>query len=175
MPDRAVPPFGLVIRKLIVVVRLSAMLAAPNDLSMVGGTGDPTETVAVLLVVPGPLSVEVIAPVVLFWTPEAVPVTVTLRVQFAPAASVPPEKARLLPPLMTSVPPHGLVVPLGAVKPAGKVSLKLMPVKAPPPFGLLIRKLIVVVPLSAMLAAPNDLTIVGGETTVTVAVLLVVP
>src|SRR5258707_633389 len=126
MPDRAVPPFGLVIRKLIVVVRLSAMLAAPNDLSMVGGTGDPTETVAVLLLAPGRLSVEVIAPVVLFWTPEAVPVTVTLRVQLAPAASVPPVKARVWPRLKSSVAPHSFVVLFVAVKTAGKVSLQLM-------------------------------------------------
>src|SRR5207247_461112 len=130
-----------------------------------------------LLVVPGPLSVEVMAPVVLFLTPAVVPVTVTLIVQLAPAASVPHEKASVLPPVMTSVPPHGLVVPLGAVRPAGKVSLKLMPDRAVPLFGLLTRKLIVVVPLSAMLLVPNDLAMVGGagEPTVTVAVLLTAP
>src|SRR5439155_306743 len=97
--------------------------------------------------------------------------------QLALGASVPPEKARLLPPLMTNIPPHGLVVPLGAVRPAGKVSLKLMPDRAVPLFGLLIRKLIVVVPLRLMLAAPNDLAIVGGAgvATETVAVLLAAP
>src|SRR5258708_3625198 len=78
---------------------------------------------------------------------------------------------------MTSVPPHGLDVPLGALRPAGKVSLKLIPVSAVPPLGLLIRKLIVVVPLSAMLAAQKGWSIVGraGVRTATVAVLLVVP
>src|SRR5258708_4039474 len=152
------------------------MLPAPNDLAMVGGGGVAAGTGAVVLVVPGPLSVEVMGPVVLFWTPEAVRVTVRLRVRLAPVASVPPEKASVLPPLMTSVPPHGLVVPFGALRPAGSVSLKLIPVSAVPPLGLLIRKLIVVVPLSAMLAAPNDLAIVGGAgfAAVTVAVLLVV-
>jgi hypothetical protein len=50
MPDKTVPAFGLVSRKLIVVVPFSAILVAPNDLAMVGGAGAATDTVAVLLV-----------------------------------------------------------------------------------------------------------------------------
>src|SRR5262245_37951766 len=57
----------------------------------------------------------------------------------------------------------------------GNVSLKPMPVRSPLDgvaglFELLIVKVTVVVPLSGMLAAPNALLIVGGATTVKVAV-----
>ena len=46
--------------------------------------------VAVLLVAPGPLSVDETGPVVLFCTPAAMPCTFTLTLQLAFAASVPP-------------------------------------------------------------------------------------
>src|SRR5258708_11280922 len=92
----------------------------------------------------------------------------------APAARVPPVKVRLLVPVMTSEPPHVVVGRLGAVRPAGNVSMKLIPDSALA-LGLLIKKLMLVVPPRAMLAAPNDLAIVGGATTVTLAVLLGAP
>src|SRR5437660_1136954 len=69
---------GLVMVKVTVVVPFSAILAAPNALLMVGGA--TIFSVAVLLVVPVPPSVEVIAPVVLAASPATVPFTSTLSV-----------------------------------------------------------------------------------------------
>jgi hypothetical protein len=64
--------FGLVNRKVRVVVPFSGMLGVPNPLAMVGGTGGVvTVKPAVLLVAPGPLSFEVIGPVVLLSVPNA--------------------------------------------------------------------------------------------------------
>lgn len=54
------------------------------------------------------------------------------------------------------------------VKPAGRVSVKAMPVSAVPVFGLSIVKLRVVVPFSGTIAAPKDLLMEGGATIVTV-------
>src|SRR5215510_1268988 len=70
---------GLVIVKVTVVVPFSGMLAAPKALEMVGGA--TTFRSAVLLVVPVPPSVEVIAPVVLLASPSTVPLISTLNVQ----------------------------------------------------------------------------------------------
>src|SRR5215471_13249554 len=70
---------GLVMVNVTVVVPFSEMLAAPNALLIVGGA--TTFTVAVLLVVPVPPSVELIAPVVLLASPATVPVTLTVSVQ----------------------------------------------------------------------------------------------
>src|SRR5579864_4122946 len=70
---------GLVIAKVTVVVPFREILAAPNALLMVGGAA--IFTVAVLLVLPVPPSVELIAPVVLLASPAAVPVTFTVSVQ----------------------------------------------------------------------------------------------
>src|SRR5579864_4940708 len=70
---------GLVIVKVTVVVPFREILAAPNALLMVGGAA--IFTVAVLLVLPVPPSVELIAPVVLLASPAAVPVTFTVSVQ----------------------------------------------------------------------------------------------
>src|SRR5215470_16646790 len=72
---------GLVIVKVTVVVPFSEMLAAPKALLMVGGA--TTFIGAVLLVLPVPPSVELIAPVVLFASPGTVPVTLTVSVQDA--------------------------------------------------------------------------------------------
>src|SRR5215472_115280 len=54
----------------------------------------------------------------------------------------------------------------------GSVSLKATPVRSPAAvvFGLLMVKVTVVVPFSGMLAAPNALLMVGGATTVMLAV-----
>src|SRR5258708_14955536 len=78
-----------------------AMLAVANDLLIVGGP--TTFSVAVLLVVPVPPLLELTAPVVLFFAPPLVPVTVTLNWQV------------LLPPVPIDAPlsvitPGGLVV-----------------------------------------------------------------
>src|SRR5256714_69502 len=71
----AVLAAGLVMVKVTVVVPFSGIVAAPKALLMVGGA--TTVSVAVLLVVPVPPSVEVIALVVLSASPAAMPFTVT--------------------------------------------------------------------------------------------------
>src|SRR5215472_5550185 len=62
---------GLVMVKVAVVVPFSGMVAAPKALLMVGGATICSS--AVLLVVPVPPLVDVIAPVVLLASPAAVP------------------------------------------------------------------------------------------------------
>ena len=64
--------FGLVSVNVSEVVLFNGIMAAPNALVIVGGSrGAVTVRVAVLLVVPGSLSVEVIGPVVLSSVPRA--------------------------------------------------------------------------------------------------------
>src|SRR5438105_1773820 len=150
----------------------NATVGDANDLVIVGGAA--TVTVAVFDAAPAPDSVALIGPVVLFLIPVVVPVTVTVIVQLAPAANVPPVNVRVSPPVMTRLPPHGVVVPLGAVNPAGSVSVKATPVSAAV-LGFVSRKLRLRAPDRATVGAANDLAIVGGATTVTVAVLDAVP
>src|SRR5260370_20187437 len=159
MPLRATVAFGFVSNKFRLVVPLSAIEAAPNDFAIVGGA--TTVTVAVFDVEPAPVSFELIGPVVLFFTPAVVPVTVTVMVQFALAASVPPENGSVLPPVMTTLPPQCAVVPLRAVRPEGSVSVKATPVRAVA-LTLVSRKLMLTVPPSATVGAANDFAIVGG-------------
>src|SRR5260221_544325 len=73
---------GFVMVKVRLVEPFKAIEDAPNALLMVG-TDEPTVMLAVLLVAPVPLSVELIAPVVLFLVPVVVPVTFTTTMQFA--------------------------------------------------------------------------------------------
>src|SRR5207237_147850 len=172
-PVSATVAFGLVSRKLMLTVPPSATVAAPKDLAIVGGP--TTVTVAVFDEAPAPVSFELIGPVVLFLTPAVAPVTVTVIVQLAPAARVPPVNVSVSPPVMTRLPPQVAVVPLGAVNPAGSVSVKATPVSATVAFGLVSRKLMLTSPPNGMLAAAKDFAIVGGATTVTVAVFDVAP
>src|ERR1700733_3497835 len=141
---------------------------------MVGGLA--TLRVAVLLVVPVPPLLEVTAPVVLFQTPPVAPVTVTLNCMLEPAATVAPEsEITPVPAVVVSVPPASLVLEVATVRPDGRVSVKPTPVKATVEFGLVMVKVRLVVPFSGMLDAPKALLIVGGPSTVIVAVLLVLP
>jgi len=173
---------GLVIVKVTVVVPFSGMLAAPKTLEMVGGA--TTFRSAVLLVVPVPPSVEVIAPVVLLASPSTVPVTFTLKVQEALWATEAPDRLMTpVPAVAVGVPPQVLLtlggeattkVALPGPLLTGRVSLKATPVRSPLAgvaglFGLLMVKVTEVVPFNATLAAPNALLIVGGKTTVMVA------
>jgi hypothetical protein len=65
------------------------MLAAPNALAIVGGSGGAvTVNVAVLLVVPGSLSVEVIGPVVLLNVPRALGACTFTEIKQVPWAEV---------------------------------------------------------------------------------------
>jgi hypothetical protein len=107
---------------------------------------------------------------VLFCAPAAIPVTFTVKLQDALAASVPLDKLTLAEPATpVAVPPQVLADPFGVAttSPAGNVSVKPIPVSGADAFGLL--RLIVsdVPPFSAIVAAPNTFAIVGGPSTVT--------
>jgi hypothetical protein len=177
MSEKATPvngvALGLVSTKLMLMVPPRATLAPANDFVMVGAPGAVTVTVAVLEVVPvkatGPAAV--IGEVVLFWVPMVTPVTMIEIGQLAPAASVPPVNVSMLLPVIERVPPQGVVVPLGAVRPEGSKSVKAMPVSATVALGFVRVRSRLVVPLKGIDPAPNALPIVGGASTVTVAVL----
>jgi hypothetical protein len=165
-PVNATVAFGLVMVKLSVVVPFRLMLAAPNAFAMLGGP--ITVMLAVLLVAPGPLSVDETGPVVLFCTPAAMPCTFTLTLQLAFAASVAP--VRLIEPdpaAAVTVPVQVVTSPFGVAtcKPAGRVSLNATPVSARLELGLLSVKVSEVFAFSRMLAAPKALVIVGGAAT----------
>src|SRR5262249_41684358 len=171
-PVRVVVALLLVIVNVSVVVPPSGIVAAPNDFEMVAGP--TTVMVAVLLVAPAPLSFELMGPVVLFCTPAAVPITVTLNEQVPLAASVPPLNEIKLGAVVVTVPPQVEAVPFGTDSPAGSVSVKLIPDSVWLEFGLVIVNIRLVVPPTGMLASPNALEIVGAAATLieTVAMLV---
>lgn len=143
---------------------LSGIVAAPKAFVNVGAA--MTFSVAVLLVKPVPPSVEAIVPVVLFFAPSLVPVTFTTIVQVLFAAL---DRADTLiefaPAVAVTVPPPQLFTkPFGVAttKPAGRLSVKAMLVKAVEGFALPIVNVKLVVPFKAILVAPNALEIVGG-------------
>jgi hypothetical protein len=74
-------------------------------------------------------------------------------------------------------PPHVPLRPLGVAttRPEGNVSVKPTPVSEVPVLVFDTVKVNVVLPFKATLAAPNDFVMVGGPSTLTVAVLLVAP
>src|SRR5260370_26334094 len=130
--------------------------------------GGATTVMEAEAVPPAPPSVELTLPVVLFWVPALVPVTLTENVHPLLAPRLAPDKLMLLL-VATAVivpPPQLPVKPLGfaTTRPAGNVSLKPTPVSADV-FGLLIVKPSEVVPFNAMLAAPKILLMVGGAMT----------
>jgi hypothetical protein len=138
----------------------------------VGGPTTVSDAV-LLVVVVGPLSFELIGPVVLFCTPGAMPVTFTENMQDAFAASVPPERLMTPVPAVAVIDPVQVVLkPLGmdTMSPTGKVSLNEMPVSGIP-FGLMRVKLRVVLPFRGIVDAPNVfLTVGGGGFTTMVAI-----
>src|SRR5262249_34622514 len=91
------------------------------------------------------------------------------------AASVPPLNAIVPGAVVASVPPQVLALAVGTDSPAGSASIKLIPVRPRPVFGLVIVNVRLVVPPTRMLAAPKLFVIIGAEATVTVAVLLAAP
>jgi len=131
-------------------------------------------SVAVLLVAPGPLSVDVIVPAVLFCTPSAVPVTFSEMLHELLAATVPPLKLAELE-LVTDVvvPPQVLLRPFGVAttSPAGKLSVKATPV-SPMVLVLLIVNVKLVLEPRVIELAPKALLMVGGLATVMLAVLV---
>jgi hypothetical protein len=175
-PLRLVVVLGLVMVKVRLTLVPSGMLALANALAIVGGA--TTVRVAVLLVVPGPPSFELRTPVVLFFTPAVVPVTFTEMAHDAPAATVPlPRLTEVALAAAVNVPPQVLLAfgALATCTPLGSASLKETPVKASDAFGLLMVKLRVDIPPTAMLPGEKLLLMVAALPTVSVAVLLVVP
>ena len=110
---------------------------------------------------------------VLLLVPAVVPVTFTEKVQEVLAANVPPDRlTEPDPAVAVMVPlPQEPVSPLGVdmTRPEGKVSVKATPLSEEPALGLVTVKLRLVAPFSTMLGAPNDLLMVGGAMTVTLA------
>lgn len=130
-----------------------------------------TEAVPTL---PMPPLVEVTALVVLVKSPNAAPVTLTVIVQLLPAATVPPVSDTLpVPDTAVTVPPQVLFRPLGVAitVPLGSVSVNDTPVSAAVlTAGLVMVKVSVVASFSAIAVGLNALLIVGGATTVMLAV-----
>jgi len=146
----------------------SGIEAAPNALIMTGG---PVTVIEAFDVLPVPASVEVTW-TLLFFTPAVVPCTFTETVQLALAAKVPAERLMLPDPATAvTVPPQVLLSALGVAttKPAGKLSVKAIPVSARLVLGFWIVNVSEVVPFSGMVAAPKALVIEGGVATVKLA------
>ena len=170
IPVSARVVFGLVMLKVRLVEPFSGMLAAPNDLVMVGGVATVRFAVAVL---PVPPLVEETAPEVLVKFPEAVPVTLTTKVQLLLTAIVPPVSEMLPDPATAvAVPPQVLLSPLGVATtiPAGNVSVNATPVSATVlAAGFVMVKVSEVVPFNGIAVAPKALAIDGGATTLMLA------
>lgn len=131
---------------------------------MVAEAPDKTVSVSVSAS-PVPALLDVTGPVLLTYAPVTVPVTGTTMVQVAPAASVTPEIANELPPLLiVTVPPQVLDegVPALLIIFAGYVSVKATPVIARAVLLLVSSKVIVVAPLGKMTAGSKVLLISGG-------------
>ncbi len=155
---------GLVTVKVSDEVAFSAMLIGLKALLRVGG---PSTFRLADAVPPAPPSVEFTLPVVLLFVPAVVPVTFTENVHEPLAARVAPDKL-MLPDAAVAVivpPPQLPVSPLGVAttRPPGNVSLNPIPLSDVLAFGLLIVKLSEVEPFNGILAAPNDLLMVGGS------------
>jgi hypothetical protein len=122
---------GLVMVKVNEVVAFSAIVEGLNILAIEGGA---TTLMLAEAVPPVPPSVEVTFPVVLFFCPAVVPVTFTEKVHELLAARVAPDRLMTPVPAVAVIvpPPQEPVSPLGVeiTSPAGKVSLKPIPVSA---------------------------------------------
>src|SRR5207237_3033115 len=112
--------FGLLIKKLNVLLVFSAMLVGLNDLVMAAGEATVRLALAVL---PVPPLVELTFPVVLVYWPEAAPVTVTENWHWLFTAIVAPVSAIPVGAVVVSVPPQTVAEALATVKPVGSVSV----------------------------------------------------
>jgi hypothetical protein len=102
-PVNATVAFGLVIVKLIVTTPMIGDTDFENDLLMVGGA---TTVIEAMALVPVPPLAELTLPVLLFFTPAVVPVTVTLNMQAPLWAMAPPVSVMLFGAVVVRVPPH---------------------------------------------------------------------
>ena len=105
--------------------------------------------------------------------------TFTVKVQDAFAARFAPVNAMLEDPALAAIEPapHVPVRPLGVAteRPDGNVSVKAIPLSDAVAFGFVMVKLRAVAPFSARKPAAKEWLIVGGATTVILAVSLVAP
>ena len=110
--------------------------------------------------------------------PTVVPVTFTDRVHELAALTEPPLRLMVVAAAPAeNVPPQVSVAvgELATCRPLGKVSLNETPLRASEAFGLLMVKLSVEIPFSAIVVGENDFVIVAGVPTLSVAWLLTVP
>lgn len=167
-PLSATPVFGFVMVKVKEVVPFSGMLAAPKALAIDGGVTTVKLAEAVL---PVPPLVEVTAPVVFVYCPEAAPVTVTENWQVPPTAIVAPVRAIPVGAVVVSVPPQTVEVPFATVRPVGRVSVNATPVSGSTfAAGFVIVKVSEVVAFRAIVEGLKTLAIDGGASTSTLAV-----
>jgi len=153
---------GLMMVKVSEVVPFREMLAAPNALLMTGGATTVIESLDVL---PIPPSFDVTV-TLLFFTPAVVPVTSTLISHGCIAARVPPDRlTEDDPATAVAVPPQVLIREFGVatIRPAGKLSVKAIPVSVTLVSGFKMWKLSEVLPFKGMLASENPLMIEGGS------------
>jgi hypothetical protein len=167
IPVSATVGSGLVILNVRLVVPRIGMVAAPNALAMVGGPTTAMEAFAVLPVPP----LEEVTVTLLFFTPGVVPVTFTENAQEAFWGNRALDRLTEDEPAVAVIAqPQAPINPFGVAttKPEGKLSVKATPVNETPfAAGLVIVKLREVEPfVNGILAAPNDVTMVGGVPTV---------
>lgn len=144
-----------------------AIVVGLNDFASEGGATTISE--AVLLGVPVPASVEIMALVVLSFVPAVVAVTATEKVQVDPgpgeAVNVPPDRPRLLLPavaVMIPVPHDPVTFGFAATTtPVGRLSVNPTPLRPLFVFGLLIVKLRALLEFGGILAGLNAFVIVG--------------
>ena len=135
IPARPPTEFVLVTRKVRLVLPPTAIIAVPKLLLIVGGF---TTVMLAVPVLPVPPFVDVTV-TELFCTPGLTPVTLTEKVQDAPAARLAPDKLTVDAPGVAVIVPESQV-PVSALgvettRPAGRVSVKAMPVKVPAELG----------------------------------------
>lgn len=115
---------------------------------------------------PFPPSVDVTSLVVLFLVPTVVPVTGRLKVQLVFAARDPAVKEIELGAVVVNEPLQTAVGPLEVmVRPEGKVSVKLIPVRGLSWFGLVMVKVKVAVSPVKIEDGEKDLAILAGAIT----------
>jgi len=167
-PLSAMLVFGFVIVNVSVDVAPDTIGLGEKDLLI---EGDAITVIEALEVFPVPPFVELTV-TLLFFVPAVMPITFIEKVHELLAASVAPAKLIEEEPAVAVIvpPPHAPVNPFGVAtsNPDGKVSVKATPANTVLEFGLVTVKLKAVVPFSGMVAAPKDLLIDGGATTVTV-------
>lgn len=163
-PVRSTVLLGFVKVKVRVEVSLNGMLVGEKSLLMVGGA---TTVMTAFEVFPVPKSEPTVT--LLFNAPAVVPVTFTETVQAPPGLRLAADKPTLLEPSAAVAVPLQVLLKLPGVattRPVGRVSVKVTPVSVRLAFVLVIVNVRLVVPFSAIVAAPNTFVIDGGLITV---------